>query len=64
MKYDITLLMSRYMKVGEVYDTIDTSRTFTFDDWDDVQNLIAYLVHGATGSVKFEVEAIKEEAEA
>ena len=64
MKYDVTLFMSRYMKVGEVYDTVNTSRTFTFDDWDDAQNLVGYLVHGATGSVKLEVEAIEEEAEA
>lgn len=58
MKYTITLFMSRYMQVGEEWQSVDVSRSFTFNNWDDVQNFIGYLVEGASGSVKFEVEAV------
>ena len=62
MKYTVTLLMSRYLKVGEEWQDVDVKRTFTFNSWDDVQNLIGYLVEGASGAVTFEIEASKEEA--
>lgn len=58
MKYTITLFMSRYMQVGEEWQSVDVSRSFAFNNWDDVQNFIGYLVEGASGSVKFEVEAV------
>lgn len=61
MKYTLTLFMTRYIKVGEEWQDVDVKRTFTFTNWDDVQNLIGYLVEGAKGPVKFETEAIKEE---
>ena len=57
MKYTVTLLMSRYLKVGEEWQDVDVKRTFTFNSWDDVQNLIGYLVEGASGAVKLEIEA-------
>ena len=57
MKYVVTLMMSRYLKVGEEWQDVDVKRTFTFTSWDDVQNLIGYLVEGASGAVKFEIEA-------
>ena len=62
MKYTITLMMSRYLKVGEEWQDVDVKRTFTFTSWDDVQNFIGYLVDGASGSVKFEIEEVNEEA--
>ena len=62
MKYKVTLFMNKYMKVGEEWQEVDAKRTFTFNNWDDVQNLIGYLVEGASGAVKFEIEASKEEA--
>lgn len=62
MKYTVTLMMSRYLKVGEEWQDVDVKRTFTFNNWDDVQNFIGYLVEGANGSVKFEVESVREEA--
>lgn len=62
MKYTVTLMMSRYLKVGEEWQDVDVKRTFTFNSWDDVQNLIGYLVEGANGAVKLEIEASKEEA--
>lgn len=62
MKYTLTLMMSRYIKVGEEWQDVDVKRTFAFNNWDDVQNLIGYLVEGAKGSVKFEIEAIEKEA--
>ena len=62
MKYKVTLFMSKYVKVGDDYQMVDISREFTFSNWDDVQNLIGYLVEGASGAVTFEIEASKEEA--
>ena len=61
MKYKIKLFMSQYVKVGDEYQVVDTSRTFKFKEWDDVQNFIGYMVEGADGSVKFEIEQIEEE---
>ena len=60
MKYKIKLFMSQYVKVGDEYQVVDTSRTFKFKEWDDVQNFIAYMVEGADGAVKFEIEQIEE----
>lgn len=57
MKYKIKLFMSQYVKVGDEYQVVDTSRTFKFKEWDDVQNFIGYMVEGADGAVKFEIEA-------
>ena len=62
MKYTVTLFMSRYMQVNGEWQTVDVKRAFTFSEWDDVQNFIGYLVEGANGSVKFEVEEVKQEA--
>ena len=62
MKYKVTLMISRYLKVGEEWQDVDVKRTFTFNNWDDVQNFIGYLVEGANGSVRFEVESVREEA--
>jgi hypothetical protein len=60
MKYKIKLFMSQYVKVGDEYQVVDTSRTFKFKEWDDVQNFIGYMVEGADGAVKFEIEQIEE----
>ena len=60
MKYKIKLFMSQYVKVGDEYQVVDTSRTFKFKEWDDVQNFIAYMVEGADGAVKLEIEQIEE----
>ena len=57
MKYTVTLFMSRYMQVDEEWQNVDIKRAFIFNSWDDVQNFIGYLVEGACGSVKFELEA-------
>ena len=60
MKYKVRLFMSQYVKVGDEYQTVDATRTFKFKDWDDVQNFIGYMVEGADGAVKFEIEALEE----
>ena len=62
MKYTVTLFMSRYMQVDGEWQNVDVKRAFAFRNWDDVQNFIGYLVEGADGSVKFEVEEVKQEA--
>lgn len=62
MKYTVTLFMSRYMQVDGEWQNVDVKRAFIFNNWDDVQNFIGYLVEGASGSVKFEVESVREEA--
>ena len=43
------------------YRNVDSSQTYTYNSWDDVQNFIGYLVEGADGWVKFEVREITEE---
>ena len=58
MKYTVTLFMSRYMQVDGEWQNVDAKRAFMFNSWDDVQDFIGYLVEGASGSVKFEVEAV------
>ena len=55
MRYKLTLATSQYVKVADEYRTVNAERDFEFTDWDDVQNLIGYLVQGASGSVKFEI---------
>jgi hypothetical protein len=60
VKYKVKLFMSQYVKVGDEYQVVDTSRTFKFKEWDDVQNFIGYMVEGADGAVKFEIEQIEE----
>ena len=60
MKYKVKLFMSQYVKVGDEYQIVDTTRTFKFKEWDDVQNFIGYMVEGADGAVKFEIEEIEE----
>ena len=62
MKYTVTLFMSRYMQVDGEWQNVDVKRAFTFSDWNDVQDFIGYLVEGADGSVRFEVEEVKQEA--
>lgn len=62
MKYEVTLFMNKYVKVGEEWQDVDVKRTFTFNSWDDVQNFIGYLVEGAKGAVKFEIAEEIEEA--
>ena len=62
MKYTVTFFMSRYMQVDGEWQNVDVKRAFAFRNWDDVQNFIGYLVEGADGSVKFEVEEVKQEA--
>ena len=62
MKYEVTLFMNKYMKVGEEWQDVDVKRTFTFKSWDDVQNFIGYLVEGANGAVKLEIAGSTEEA--
>ena len=62
MKYTVTLFMSRYMQADGEWQNVDVKRAFTFSDWNDVQDFIGYLVEGANGSVKFEVEEVKQEA--
>ena len=62
MKYTVTLFMSKCMQVDGEWQNVDVKRAFTFSDWNDVQDFIGYLVEGADGSVKFEVEEVKQEA--
>ena len=63
MKYEVTLFMNKYMKIGEEWQDVDVKRTFTFNSKDKASALVDSLVEGAKGAVKFEIEA-KEEAQA
>ena len=61
MKYEIKVYMSQYTKIDDEWRSVEVSREFSFKSWDDVQNVIGYLVEGADGWVKFEVREITEE---
>lgn len=61
--YKLTLYVSKFMRLGEDnYQTVDVPKELQFNNWDDVQNFIGYMVEGSKGSVKVEIEEIKEEA--
>lgn len=64
MKYKVKLFMSKYAEINGKYETVEVSRSFKFRDWDDVQCTIAYLVEGANGAVKVEIELINDNEEA
>lgn len=56
MRYKVKLYISKCMEIEGTYKTVEASREFKFKDWDDVQNFIGYLVEGANGAVKVEIE--------
>ena len=60
-KYKLTLFVSKFMKVGEDYQVVDVPAEFYLKDWDDVQNIIGYLVEGSEDKpVRFEIKKLKE----
>ena len=60
MKYKVTLFVSKFMKVGEEYMTVDVPTEFVMD-WDAIMNLIGCLVDGSDKPMKFEIKKIEEE---
>lgn len=60
MKYKVTLFVSKFMKVGEEYMTVDVPTEFVMD-WDAIMNLIECLVDGSDKPMKFEIKKIEEE---
>lgn len=55
-KYEVTLLIHEYTKAGDAYGFVDVDRTFTFDDYEEVADLLGLLIHGAgTDGVTFKV---------
>lgn len=62
MRYKLTLYMSKFMKVGDDYQTVEVPKELTFDDKEDAHNVIDYMVDGSDSPVKFEIKKINEEA--
>ena len=60
MKYKVTLFVSKFMKVGEEYMTVDVPTEFVMD-WDAIMNFIGCLVDGSDKPMKFEIKKIEEE---
>lgn len=60
--YEVTVFASKYMQVGDDgYQTVEIPMDFKMSDWDDVQNLIGYMVEGKR-RVKFEIKKVEDEA--
>lgn len=57
MKYKLTLYVSKFMKVGDDYQTVEVPDEFEFEDW---ETAVAFLGCIATKKRKFEIEPIKE----
>ena len=61
-KWTLTLIYSKYAKVGEGYQTVETEETLEFHDFDDVANMLGYRAEGAPGEKKkFALKYEKEE---
>ena len=61
-KWTLTLVLSKYTKVGDEYKMVELEEELEFDDFDDVMNCIAYRVEGAPGTTKkFELRYDKED---
>ena len=45
------------------YRKVDSSQTYTYNNWDDVQNLIGYLCEGC-GDVDFNIRTVAKAKEA
>ena len=48
-KWTLTLIYSKYVKVGEEYQTVETEETLELHDFDDVANMLGYRAEGAPG---------------
>ena len=60
-KWTLTLIYSKYVKVGEEYQTVETEEQLEFHDFDAVANMIGYRTEGAPGvtrkfALKYEEE--------
>jgi len=61
-KWTLTLIYSKYVKVGEEYQTVETEETLELHDFDDVANMLGYRAEGAPGVTrKFALKYEKEE---
>lgn len=60
MKYKITLFVSKFMKVGEEYMTVEVPTEFVME-WDTIMDFICCLVDGSDKPMKFEIKKIEEE---
>jgi len=57
MRYKVTLKVKSYN--SELHDYVEADITFTFNDYDDVQNFIGYMVDGRKDlTIKIEREVI------
>lgn len=61
MRYKLTLFVSKYMKLDDDYQLVEVPKELLFNKWDDVQNVIAYMVDGSEGPVKVEIKEEREE---
>lgn len=56
MKFKVTEYISKFMKVGEEYKTIEVEKAYDANTWDDLQTLIMTLADFSSGAVKFRIE--------
>lgn len=64
MRHELTLKVPYYTEDSEGhYKRKDATVRFTLPSWDDINNLLGYMVEGSEGrTLDFSVKTIKEEA--
>ena len=56
VEYILSLTFSKYMRVGEEWQTVEITQKFRYSDFDDVQNLIGYLTEGTDENIGFAIQ--------
>lgn len=61
-KWTLTLIYSKYTRVGEEYQMVETEEELELHNFDDVANVIGYRAEGAPGVTRrFALKYEKEE---
>lgn len=56
MVYTVQLKVSEYINVNGEYGKVETSTGFRFNQWDDVNNFLGYLVEGSEDGISVTIE--------
>lgn len=56
MAYTVELKVSEYINVNGEYGKVETSTRFRFNQWDDVNNFLGYLVEGSEDGISVTIE--------
>jgi len=56
MKFKVTEYISKFMKVGDEYTTVEVPKEYSVANWDDLQNLIMTLIDFTSDKITLKVE--------